>query len=323
MINNYDYFSDYNIEVEKKINPFDYEYKRLLQNILANGEWEEQRAVTEKGQPLKALSLFGTQCKYDLSQGFPLLTIKKMFWKGITTELCWMMKGLTNVKYLQDRGVKIWDAWASKSPHNEGDLGPVYGKQWRSWEYTVYGKNTTSTGYWVDTESIDQLDILLKGIKAVKDNPRKPISRRLILSAWNVDQLDQMALPPCHMIAQFKVQGDKLHCQMYQRSADVFLGVPFNIAQYALLTHILCKCAGLMPGTLTHTLGDVHIYQNHMEQVKEILGRHPFSSPQLKIKDHCDIFMNTVIPKPWDYEPEDFTIENYQSHSALPGDIAI
>lgn len=237
-------------------------------------------------------SVFGYQMRFDLQKGFPMLTTKKLHLKSIIYELLWFIKGDTNVKYLNEHGVSIWDEWADEN----GDLGPVYGKQWRHWE--------TSDG-----KVIDQLSDLIANIK------RDPHSRRLLLSAWNVGDLPKMALSPCHCLFQFYVSEGKLSCQLYQRSADVFLGVPFNIASYALLTMMIAQVCGLAPGEFVHTFGDVHLYLNHVEQAELQLSRTPFELPGIKI--------NKEISSIFDFNYSDFEIVNYQSHSAIKAPIAV
>jgi thymidylate synthase len=238
------------------------------------------------------LSCFGFQSRYDLSKGFPLLTTKKVHWKSVVHELLWFIKGDTNIAYLKENGVSIWDEWADEN----GELGPVYGKQWRSW-----------TG--ADGKTHDQIVELIEQIK------KNPDSRRLIVSAWNVAELPKMALMPCHTIFQFYVADGKLSCQLYQRSADVFLGVPFNIASYALLTMMIAQVCDLQLGDFVHTFGDVHLYNNHFEQAQLQLTRTPFPLPQMKINlDVKDIFGFTF---------EDFTLEGYLSHPAIKAPVAV
>ncbi len=262
------------------------EYLDLARHILDHGVEKKDRTGTG------TKSVFGYQMRFDLSKGFPLLTTKKLFLKGIIHELLWFLKGETNTKYLAENGVKIWDAWADK----DGNLGPVYGKQWRKWEAK-------------DGRFIDQIAEVIKQIKS------NPDSRRLIVNAWNVGEIDHMALPPCHMFFQFYVAGGKLSCQLYQRSADVFLGVPFNIASYSLLTMIVAQATGLQLGDFVHTFGDVHIYSNHMEQIKLQLTREPFPLPTMKInpeKKNID-----------DFVFEDFELLNYEAHPHIKGEVAV
>ena len=237
-------------------------------------------------------SIFGHQMRFNLSEGFPLLTTKKLHLKSIIYELLWFIKGDTNIKYLNDHGVSIWDEWADEN----GELGPVYGAQWRRWK-TAEGRE------------IDQLSDLMEQLK------NNPNSRRLIISAWNVGEIEKMALPPCHSLFQFYVAEGRLSCQLYQRSADTFLGVPFNIASYALLTMMIAKVLGLQPGDFVHTLGDTHIYLNHFEQVKEQLGRTPRSLPKMIIEgDQKSIF---------DFKYEDFKLVDYNPYPSIKAPIAV
>ena len=271
------------------------QYLSLLQHILDNGVEKTDRTGTG------TKSVFGYQMRFDLSEGFPLVTTKKVHMRSIIHELLWFLKGETNIAYLKENNVSIWDEWANEN----GELGPVYGKQWRSWE----GANGVE---------IDQVKELIAQIK------KNPDSRRLIISAWNVADLPKMALMPCHTMFQFYVappnplkgeQKPKLSCQLYQRSADVFLGVPFNIASYALLTMMIAQVCDLQPGDFVHTFGDVHIYSNHMEQVNLQLSRTPFPLPTMKLNpDVKDIF---------EFKFEDFTLENYQSHGAIKAPVAV
>jgi thymidylate synthase len=262
------------------------QYLQLLQHILDNGVSKEDRTGTG------TISCFGYQMRFDLQKGFPLVTTKKVHLKSIIYELLWFLKGQTNIKYLKEHGVSIWDEWANV----EGELGPVYGKQWRSWEG-------------VDGKVHDQVTDLIKQIK------NNPDSRRLIISAWNVGELSQMALMPCHTMFQFYVANGKLSCQLYQRSADVFLGVPFNIASYALLTLMIAQVCDLQPGEFIHTFGDVHIYNNHLEQVKLQLSRAPYPLPAMKL--------NPAVKDIFGFTYEDFTLENYQSHPAIKAPVAV
>ncbi len=262
------------------------QYLSLLQHILDNGVEKTDRTGTG------TKSVFGYQMRFDLSEGFPLVTTKKVHMRSIIHELLWFLKGETNIAYLKESNVSIWDEWANEN----GELGPVYGKQWRSWE----GANGVE---------IDQVKDLIAQIK------KNPDSRRLIISAWNVADLPKMALMPCHTIFQFYVAEGKLSCQLYQRSADVFLGVPFNIASYALLTMMIAQVCDLKPGDFVHTFGDVHIYSNHMEQVNLQLSRTPFPLPTMKLNpDVKDIF---------EFKFDDFTLENYQSHGAIKAPVAV
>lgn len=238
------------------------------------------------------ISIFGHQMSFDLEEGFPLLTTKKLHTKSIIYELLWFLRGDTNVHYLQEHGVRIWNEWADEN----GDLGPVYGHQWRSWPAH-------------DGGTIDQIKNVVEMIK------HSPESRRLIVSAWNVADIDQMKLPPCHTMFQFYVAEGKLSCQLYQRSGDVFLGVPFNIASYALLTMMMAQICGLKPGKFVHTLGDAHIYLNHIDQIKLQLTREPYALPTMKINpDVKDIFS---------FQYEDFELENYQCWPHIKGEVAV
>ena len=249
---------------------------------------------TEKGDRTGTgtLSVFGYQMRFNLEEGFPLVTTKKVHLKSIIYELLWFLKGSTNIDYLNEHGVSIWDEWADE----RGELGPVYGAQWRSWPTQ-------------DGSSIDQISEVINQIKA------NPDSRRLIVSAWNVSQIDSMALPPCHAMFQFYVADGKLSCQLYQRSADIFLGVPFNIASYALLVLMIAKVTGLKPGEFVHTLGDAHLYLNHLDQVDEQLKRQPFPLPRMSItKDIKNVL---------DIEYEDFSLEDYESHPHISAPIAV
>jgi thymidylate synthase len=262
------------------------QYQQLLQHILENGVHKSDRTGTG------TISTFGYQMRFDLQKGFPLVTTKKVHLKSIIHELLWFLKGETNIAYLKENGVSIWDEWADEN----GELGPVYGKQWRSWE-GPHG------------EVIDQISDVIAQIK------KNPDSRRLIVSAWNVADLPKMALMPCHTIFQFYVAENKLSCQLYQRSADVFLGVPFNIASYALLTMMMAQVCDLQLGEFIHTFGDVHIYNNHLEQVKLQLSRDPYPLPTMQLNpDVKDIF---------EFRFEDFTLENYQSHPAIKAPVAV
>ncbi len=259
------------------------QYLDLLDHVLKNGIDRGDRTCTG------TRAVFGYQMRFDLSAGFPLLTTKKLHTRSIIHELLWFVKGDTNIRYLQENGVSIWDEWADEN----GDLGPVYGKQWRRWQ----GPNG---------QTIDQLSNLIKMIR------NTPESRRLMLSAWNPVDVPDMALPPCHCLFQFFVADGRLSCQLYQRSADIFLGVPFNIASYALLTHMIAAVTGLEAGDFVHTLGDAHLYSNHFDQAREQLARTPGPSPQLVIKQIPD--------SPYDFTFDDFEITGYapQAHIAAP-----
>ena len=262
------------------------QYLELCEHILTNGVTKEDRTGTG------TISTFGYQMRFNLSEGFPLITTKKLHLRSIIYELLWFLNGETNVKYLQDYNVRIWNEWADE----QGNLGPVYGQQWRSW--------TTREG-----NTIDQISELIHSIKT------NPDSRRLIVSAWNVGDIEKMALPPCHCLFQFYVADGKLSCQLYQRSADVFLGVPFNIASYALLTHMIAQVCDLEVGDFVHSFGDVHIYTNHIDQVKLQLTRDPKPLPQLKINEEVkDIFS---------FRFEDFEIVNYEAHPHIKGVVSI
>lgn len=262
------------------------QYHQLLQHILDNGVEKQDRTGTG------TISVFGYQMRFDLSEGFPMVTTKKLHLKSIIHELLWFLKGDTNIAYLKENGVSIWNEWANDS----GDLGPVYGHQWRSW-----------TG--ADGQTFDQIKDVLHQLKT------NPDSRRMIVNAWNVADLPKMALSPCHALFQFYVANGKLSCQLYQRSADTFLGVPFNIASYALLTMMMAQVSGLEAGEFIHTFGDVHLYSNHIEQAKLQLSRQPFSLPALK--------MNPEIKDLFEFKFEDFTLENYQSHPHIKAPVAI
>lgn len=262
------------------------QYLDLCRHVLENGTRKEDRTGTG------TISTFGYQMRFDLQEGFPLVTTKKLHLKSIIHELLWFLNGDTNVKYLQDNGVRIWNEWADE----EGNLGPVYGHQWRSW-----------TG--ADGNTVDQITSLIEQIKT------NPDSRRLIVNAWNVGEIEKMALPPCHCMFQFYAADGKLSCQLYQRSADVFLGVPFNIASYALLTMMVAQVCDLEPGEFVHTFGDVHIYQNHLEQVNLQLGRDPRKLPKMKINsDVKDIFS---------FKFDDFQLEDYDPHPHIKGVVSV
>lgn len=262
------------------------QYQQLLQHILDNGAQKTDRTGTG------TISCFGYQMRFNLQQGFPMVTTKKLHLKSIVHELLWFLQGSTNIKYLTDNGVSIWNEWANEA----GDLGPVYGKQWRSWQG-------------VDGKVIDQIADVIHQIKTTPD------SRRLIVSAWNVADLPNMALQPCHTLFQFYVADGKLSCQLYQRSADVFLGVPFNIASYALLTMMVAQVCNLEYGDFIHSFGDVHLYNNHIEQAKLQLSRTPFALPTMRI--------NSNITNIFNFKFEDFTLENYQHHSPIKGKVAV
>ena len=262
------------------------QYQDLLRHVLAHGVAKGDRTGTG------TISTFGYQVRFDLNAGFPLVTTKKVHLKSIIHELLWFLRGETNIKYLTDNGVSIWNEWADAN----GNLGPVYGKQWRSWQCA-------------DGQVVDQISNVIHEIKT------NPNSRRLIVSAWNVGELDKMALAPCHSFFQFYVNDGKLSCQLYQRSADVFLGVPFNIASYALLTMMIAQVCDLAVGDFVHTFGDVHIYQNHLEQVNLQLSREPRALPQMKI--------NPAIKSIFDFQYHDFELNAYDPHPGIKAPVAI
>lgn len=263
-------------------------YLTLLQDILDHGEKRKDRTGTG------TLSLFGYQCRYDLAQGFPLVTTKKCHVRSIIHELLWFLRGETNIKYLHENNVTIWDEWADQN----GDLGPIYGYQWRFWGDQGGGRG------------IDQISRLVESIK------KDPKSRRHIVSAWNVSDLEKMALPPCHVLFHFYVHGEgRLSCQMYQRSADAFLGVPFNIASYALLTQMLAQVTGLGPGWFIHTFGDVHLYLNHIDQAQLLLSREPRPLPTMRI--------NPEVKSIFEFRFEDFVLEGYDPYPAIKAPIAV
>lgn len=262
------------------------QYLELLNKILTEGEKREDRTGTG------TISVFGHQMRFNLANGFPLITTKKVHLRSIIYELLWFLRGDTNIRYLNEHGVTIWDEWADES----GNLGPIYGKQWRSFPSK-------------DGKTIDQISWVIDEIK------RNPDSRRLVVSAWNPADLAEMALPPCHLLFQFYVANGKLSCQLYQRSADTFLGVPFNIASYALLTHMIAQVTGLEVGEFIHTLGDAHIYLNHMDQVKEQLKRQPYPLPKLHLNKKVDsIFAFTY---------DDFSIIDYEAHPHIKGAVSV
>lgn len=262
------------------------QYLSYLEDILANGVEKSDRTGTG------TISVFGRQLRFDLAEGFPLITTKKVHTRSIIHELLWFLSGDTNVRYLNDNGVTIWDEWAG----DKGELGPVYGKQWRRWE----GRDGTI---------VDQISNVLDQIRNTPD------SRRMLVSAWKVDEIDEMALPPCHLLFQFYVAEQKLSCQLYQRSVDSFLGLPFNIASYALLTHIIAQQAGLEPGEFVWTGGDCHIYTNHLEQVHLQLSREPFPLPRLAIgRRPSSLF---------EYQYEDFEMVDYQCHPRIRAEVAV
>lgn len=262
------------------------QYLDLLEHVLSNGTKKGDRTGTG------TISVFGYQMRFNLQDGFPLLTTKKLHTKSIIHELLWFIAGDTNLKYLTDNGVRIWNEWADK----DGNLGPIYGYQWRSWPAA-------------DGRKIDQLTEVINSIK------KSPDSRRHIISAWNVGEIDKMALPPCHVMFQFYVAGGKLSCQLYQRSCDIFLGVPFNIASYALLTLMVAQITGLKPGDFVHTLGDAHIYLNHIDQVKLQLTRDQYPLPKMKI--------NPAVNDILKFRFEDFELTDYKAHPHIKGEISV
>jgi len=262
------------------------QYLELCEHVLANGTKKEDRTGTG------TISTFGYQMRFNLQEGFPVLTTKKLHLKSIIHELLWFLQGDTNVKYLQDNGVRIWNEWADEN----GELGPVYGHQWRSWPTP-------------DGKKIDQITNVINQIK------KNPDSRRLMVSAWNVSDVDNMALPPCHCLFQFYVADGKLSCQLYQRSADIFLGVPFNIASYALLTMMVAQVCDLEPGDFVHTFGDAHIYSNHIEQVNLQLTREPHALPKMKI--------NPDVKSIFDFKFEDFELVDYNAHPHIKGAVSV
>ena len=262
------------------------QYQELLQRVLTEGTFKEDRTGTG------TKSVFGHQMRFNLEEGFPMVTTKKLHLKSIIYELLWFLKGDTNVKYLQDHGVRIWNEWADEN----GDLGHIYGYQWRSWPDYNGG----------------HIDQIKEVVETIKNNPD---SRRIIVSAWNVADIPNMNLPPCHAFFQFYVADGKLSLQLYQRSADIFLGVPFNIASYALLLLMMAQVTGLKPGDFVHTLGDAHIYSNHMEQVELQLSREPMKLPVMKL--------NPDVKDILDFKFEDFTLEGYESHPHIKGDVAV
>lgn len=262
------------------------QYLELLDHVMKNGVMKHDRTGTG------TISVFGYQMRFDLEEGFPLMTTKKLHVKSIIHELLWFLSGSTNIKVLQENGVRIWNEWADA----DGNLGPVYGYQWRSWPAA-------------DGRHIDQIKQVVESLRT------NPDSRRHIVSAWNAGEIENMALPPCHILFQFYVADGKLSCQLYQRSADIFLGVPFNIASYAFLTHMMAQVTGYKPGEFIHTLGDAHIYLNHTEQVKLQLSREPMKLPVLKL--------NPAVRDIFDFSFNDFTIEGYNAHPGIKGEISV
>ena len=262
------------------------QYLDLLRDILNNGTRMQDRTGTG------TISVFGRQMRFDLSEGFPVTTTKRLYLKGVIHELLWFLQGSTNIRYLQDHEVHIWDAWAD----SDGELGPVYGAQWRRWK--------ASGG-----RAIDQVSRMVELIR------KDPASRRMVVSAWNAGQIDEMRLPPCHCLFQFRVEGGRLSCQLYQRSADMFLGVPFNIASYSLLTMMMAQVTGLAPGCFVHTFGDAHIYLNHLEQVETQLAREPRPLPKM--------LLNPEVRGILDFRYEDFTLIGYDPHPAIRAPISV
>ncbi len=262
------------------------QYHKLMRHILDNGVEKGDRTGTG------TISVFGYQMRFNLSEGFPLVTTKKVHTRSIIHELLWFLKGDQNISYLKENGVSIWDEWANEN----GDLGPVYGVQWRSWPT-------------LDGNTVDQITNVIEQIKNTPD------SRRLIVNAWNVGEIPKMALPPCHAFFQFYVSNGQLSCQLYQRSADVFLGVPFNIASYALLTMMIAQVTGLQPGDFVHTLGDAHLYSNHLEQAQLQLSREPRPLPTMRL--------NPEVSSIYDFKYEDFTLENYDPHPHIKAAVAV
>lgn len=262
------------------------QYLDLMRHVMENGTVKDDRTG------VGTISVFGYQMRFDLADGFPLVTTKKVHMRSIIHELLWFLRGDTNVRYLQENGVTIWDEWADGS----GELGPVYGHQWRSWMAA-------------DGSTIDQIGDVIRQIST------KPDSRRLIVSAWNVGEIDQMALPPCHCLFQFYVAGGRISCQLYQRSADIFLGVPFNIASYALLLQMIAQVTGLVPGEFIHTFGDAHLYLNHVEQARLQLSREPYPLPMMRL--------NPAVKSIFDFKYSDFDLVGYQSHPRIPAPIAV
>jgi thymidylate synthase len=275
------------------------QYLDLLRHVRDHGVRKPTRAVLNStGQKIDALSVFGYQMRFDLNEGFPAVTTKKLAFHSVVHELLWFLRGSTNVNDLHKHNVTIWDEWADKN----GDVGPIYGKQWRRWAAP-------------DGRDFDQVDYILKGIAAVKSDPTASVGRRLVISAWNPADLEAMSVPACHTLAQFSLTNGRLSCQLYQRSADSFLGVPFNIASYALLTHLVAQVSGVGVGEFIHTFGDVHIYTNHLEQVEEQLRREPYPLPQLWI-DPSVKSLDAV-------ERQQIALRNYRHHPALAGEIAV
>ena len=274
-------------------------YLDLLREVLHHGQRQPTRAKV-RGEFIDALTVFGRQVRYDLRDRFPLFTTKRVAFHSVVHELLWFLRGETNVRSLQAAGVTIWDEWADES----GELGPVYGRQWRAWNGP-------------DGRTFDQIQAILDGLSQLRLDPRASIGRRLILSAWNVADLGKMALPPCHCLAQFHLDGaGRLSCQLYQRSADLFLGVPFNVASYALLTRLIAQVRGLEPGEFIHTLGDAHIYVNHLDQVRRQLERQPRPLPRVTLAQNLDPALQAI-------RRDQIILEGYDPHPALPGEVAV
>ncbi len=290
------------MDARNSTNYYDYPtaYEALLAEIVNNGEVRGDRTGTG------TVSMFGCRMEFDLTDGFPLITSKRVYWKGVVEELLWFLRGETNVRSLQERGVTIWDEWADEN----GDLGPVYGAQWRKWVSERRYRHRHGSVF-VETKTIDQIADVINQIKG------NPESRRLVVSAWNPGAIPDMALPPCHVLFQFYVTGDgRLDLQLYQRSADMFLGVPFNIASYALLLSMVAHCTDLKPGRLVHVLGDAHVYSNHMEQVREQLSRDERALPKLSFREGT--------PKDIDHiSAWDIILEGYDPHPAIKGEVAV
>jgi thymidylate synthase len=275
------------------------QYLDLLRHVRDHGVRKPTRAVLRStGQKIDAISVFGHQMRFDLNEGFPAVTTKKLAFHSVVHELLWFLSGSTNVEDLRKNNVTIWDEWADK----DGDVGPIYGKQWRNWQAP-------------DGRPIDQFAYLLDGIAAVKNDPTASVGRRLVISAWNPADISAMSVPACHTLAQFSLTNGRLSCQLYQRSADSFLGVPFNIASYALLTHLVAQVSGVGVGEFIHTFGDVHIYTNHLELVEEQLRREPYPLPQLWI-DPSVKSLDTI-------ERQQIALRNYRHHPALLGEVAV
>jgi len=273
------------------------QYLDLMRHVLTRGAAKTDRTGTG------TLSVFGYQMRFDLAEGFPLVTTKKLHLKSIIYELLWFLRGETNVRWLNEHGVTIWDEWASTDGPEAGELGPIYGYQWRSWP------SADSASAKSDRRHIDQISQVIDEIRV------NPDSRRLIVSAWNVADIPKMALPPCHALFQFYIAEGRLSCQLYQRSADIFIGVPFNIASYALLTMMVAQVTGLEPGEFIHTFGDAHLYQNHLEQVRQQLGREPRELPTMRL--------NPKVKSIFDFKYEDFELMNYHPHPHIPAPVAV